>query len=183
MKRFLSLLTVIAFIGITNVWGTYTKITSTDGLSVGDQVIIATESGGAPSLGVTGGEVLSSSTKSKDATTSSAENQWMVFTVESATNGFYLKNSDNAYIANPGSNNTFHLTKTSGTKGICSINSSNKGLQCNSRTLCKNNGNYRMYSSIQNSYVIFCVWKVSSTPSCNKSLSLTKSVSGNGSFF
>lgn len=151
------LMTLLLLCGVSSAWAavTYTKVTSTASLSTGDQIILATENVGVPDIGVTGGTVQNATTTKKDATVSSNESDWMVFTVTTTTGGWYLNNGDN-YIGSPAAN-TFYLT-IEGTKGIGSVDE-NGVFVCNNRYLTVNGTNYRMYQSI-GSFIPFYVWKI-----------------------
>ncbi len=132
--------------------GDYTLITSNSLLSDGDQVVITTLQTSEPINGVTG------QSGSKDAATSTTENEWVKYTVtDASSNGFKLYNaSSEEYIASPSANEFKH--DSSG--GICSADSSGK-LVCNSRYLCIN-GNYRRFYTSVGSYTPFYVYKVNS---------------------
>ena len=131
----------------------YTIITDVSDLSNGDKVIVATENGSNPETGVTGWN------GSKDATVGATPSGWVQYEVTTATNGWYLYDSEaDKYIKSPGSGNNFYYGSSS-EKAVCSVDS-NGVLKCNSRFLCKNGTNYRMYGSI-GTYIPFYVWKVS----------------------
>lgn len=177
-NRVLWLMIPLLSLFTTNVWGAWTKVTSTASLSNGDQVIIATAYEGAPYMGVTGGtldnEYTSSSTK-VDASTSTTEANWMVFTVTMTTwldwgdeiDACYLVNSSSQYIGEPASN-TFYLTTSSSLYGKCYIQSDALNdyaavLSCNGRYLSVNSSNKRFYGEL-GTYTPFHLWKQACTP-------------------
>lgn len=142
-----------------NVWATdtYTLVTSTSSLSTNDEVILATESAGAPSSGVTGWN------GSKDATVGTDASSWVKYQVATVTNGWTLYDaSAEKYIQTP-TDNWFKYHAT--TKGTCSVDA-NGNLVCNSRYLLINGTYYRMYTSI-GTKTSFKVWKVTSGGSGN----------------
>ena len=131
---------------------TYTKVTDASTLATGDKIVVATESDSNPATGVTGWN------GTKDATVGTTESAWVQYEVTTATGGWYLYDSGaDKYIKTPGSSNQF-LYGSSSEKAVCSVDS-NGVLMCNSRYLCKNSSNYRMYGSI-GTYTPFYVWKV-----------------------
>lgn len=147
----------MAVLSIGQVWGatTYTKVTEVSSLSNGDKVVIAMGDA-SPATGVKGGTVQSSTSTKKDAVVSTTASEWIQFTVSTTTDGWYLTDGTN-FIGKPTAN-TFYLTTTEASKGVCSVNSDGV-LTCNSRYLTQNGTNYRMYTSI-GSYSPFYVWKV-----------------------
>lgn len=171
----LLLVMFVALTVTTNAWGAdYTLVTSNTNLNNGDKVIIATKnSSGKPNTGVTG------QNGNKDATVSTTEDEWVQYIVGSAsTSGWTLYDSgQDKYIAKPTDNHFKYGT----TAGTCFVNN-NGVLGCNSRYLQANGTNYRMYSSINNSYTPFYVWKVSAsytvTATSNNNNYGTVSVSG-----
>ena len=171
----LLLVMFVALTVTTNAWGAdYTLVTSNTNLNNGDKVIIATKnSSGKPNTGVTG------QNGNKDATVSTTEDEWVQYIVGSAsTSGWTLYDSgQDKYIAKPTDNHFKYGT----TAGTCFVNN-NGVLGCNSRYLQANGTNYRMYSSINNSYTPFYVWKLSAsytvTATSNNNNYGTVSVSG-----
>ena len=170
LKLFFACL-LMAVLSIGQVWAdlvnSYTKVTAVNQLSNGDIVVIAQETSNAPSVGVTGGTVQSSTSTKKDATVSNTESQWKQFTVIETTGGWYLSDGTN-FVGKPTAN-TFYLTTTEASKGVCSVDE-NGVLACNDRYLAQNSSNYRMYGSV-GSYTPFYVWKVgtSSVPALSAS--------------
>ncbi|GEM_PF-5079086 len=156
LKQFFSVLLMLLTVNITAVWGdvTYTLVTAVSDVTTGDKVIVATKTNDAPSTGVTGWN------GTKDATVSTTESEWVQFEVTAVTDGWNLYDATaKKYIKSPGSSNQFLYDATN--KGVCSVD--NEGvLKCNNRYLVKNNSYYRMYATIQNTYVKFYVWKVTS---------------------
>ena len=155
-KRLVMVLTMLFTLGVGSMLGAalgdgYEKVTDISTLSAGDRVVLYCDDN---SVGVTGWD------GNKDAKV--AASGWVEYLVESATGGVYLKDENASnYIASPGSSNQFKY----GTKAVCTVDA-NGVLKCNSRLLYANGTNYRMYSSIQNSYKAFYVYKVlASTPS------------------
>ena len=173
-------------VGVGNVWGKKKKkITSSNisaNLSNGDIVILATESAGAPSIGVSGGTVNNTNKTTKtDATTSTTEASWMEFTVTGRSTikddwdedieVFCLKNSSNQYVGQPGAN-TFFLTTVEENKGVFYPSTNGylytQGADSYERQLCKyvNQGTYyRFYksSSYGSGYTAFYIWKKASS--------------------
>lgn len=156
LKLFFACL-LMAVLSIGQMWGatTYTKVTEVSSLSNGDKVVIAMGDA-SPATGVKGGTVQSSTSTKKDAVVSTTASEWIQFTVSTTTDGWYLTDGTN-FIGKPTAN-TFYLTTTEASKGVCSVNSDGV-LTCNSRYLTQNGTNYRMYTSI-GSYSPFYVWKV-----------------------
>jgi len=180
MKKFLSLLTVIAFVGITNVWGdsyTWTCYSGTfstsgaalSGASSSSVIWTASVAGTSQGTGVSGQKCvqiaastgLTLSTSNISGTISSIEIQ----TWGSKSNqltcavGSYSRSQNiSSSYSSSGSKTTFSNINASGTITLT-------------------------WASASRAFNVRQINITYTAATCNKSLSLTKSVSGNGSFY
>ncbi|MBR2165515.1 MAG: fibronectin type III domain-containing protein [Paludibacteraceae bacterium] len=164
--RWLVTITLLLSLCIPHAWGdlanTYTKVTAISDLDDGDVVVLATESSSLPSLGVSG------QNGTNDAAVSNTESDWVQYEitlvkVNQTVTGWTLYNPTlEKYVQSPTGNHFKH----GNTGGTCSVKTNADGqytFTCNTRYLQKNGNYYRMYSSINNSYTPFYVWKVTSS--------------------
>ena len=156
----------------TNVWADeYTLVTAVSQITTGDKVVIAANDNGNPASGVTGWN------GTNDASVSATASEWVQYEVTAATNGWTLYDATaEKYIKSPTGN---HFKYDESTGGVCSVNE-NGVLTCNSRYLQKNGSYYRMYTSINNSYTPYCVWKVTASAGGDEPAATLSSISLTG---
>ncbi|MDY6430760.1 MAG: bacterial Ig-like domain-containing protein [Bacilli bacterium] len=142
---------------------TYTKVSSIDDLSTGDNVILAQMSSSNPSVGV-------SSTSS--VATSSTEADWVIYKVTKSGTTFTLLNeASNKYVTATGTNGaTFGHGASGSTLHVGDGAGSTTGVlyNTNNRFLGQNGANTKFYASSNlSNYPNYYVWKVaaSKTPS------------------
>ena len=129
----------------------YSLVTDNSQLANNDKVVVTTGLE-ENSIGVSGFD------GNKNATVSELEEEWKQYVVKnSSSSGFNLYDEDSEqYIASPTSNEF----KYSDNPGLCSVDKDGH-LVCNSRWLQVNSNQYfRFYSSLNNDYIPFFVYKI-----------------------
>lgn len=209
MKRFLSLLTVIAFIGISQIYGadTWEKVTDYSALSTSDTYVIAGNiKGGSTWYSLKNNQVTSNTnlpvgstltiSNNKITSTISADETWVleststsgVFYIKSTKGAYYLQNDGNTGSKITSKSSTdgenkwrIHYAQTSNNKTVTGLYNVGKSRELG----CYNSSNWRCYTSTNYGNLDgaeVCLYR-KVTASCTYKLSLSKVVSGNGSFF
>ena len=144
---------------------TYTLVTNTSDIVDGVSIIIATNNNGSPEIGVSG-----ANSNGKDALYGTTESEWVHYTVEEATGGFYLyESSEQKYVASNSSNYYLYNTNSylfhTDSNAVLWADSSNRFLGIN-RNSGTSYGYSRFYAASnvndEEHYDIYHLWIVSS---------------------